>query len=158
MSLERANAVPIGFLHPAFVSVGVLRALINNRPAAKHLHVLHSPQIQAAENECTRRQIESVAALWIQALSVNARGHNVNVGAGGWRRGRRASKKKKHCRMVKKISRPRYRQLGRSCQFEPYSWPLPDCPQPQPPRLNIDAFVPEAVSYTHLTLPTIYSV
>src|ERR1035441_2387169 len=89
MSLERANAVPIGFLHPAFVSVWVLRALKNNRPAAKHLHVLHFPQIQAAEDECAWGQIVSVAALWIQALSMNARGHNVNVGGhGGGRRGR----------------------------------------------------------------------
>src|ERR1035437_7501364 len=83
MSIECANAVPVGFLHPAFVSVGVLRALINNRPAAQHLHVLHLPQIQAAEDVSAWRQIESVAVLWIQALSMNARGHKVNVGAGG---------------------------------------------------------------------------
>ena len=45
------DAVPVGLLHPAFVGVGVLRAVVDDRSPAQHFHVLHLPQIQAAEDD-----------------------------------------------------------------------------------------------------------
>ena len=58
VGFQRANAVPVRLLHPAFVAFGILRAVVNNGPAAQHLHVLHLPQIQAAEDVRARSQVD----------------------------------------------------------------------------------------------------
>ncbi len=47
---ERADAVPVRLLHPAFVGVRVLRAVVDNGSAAQDLHVLHI----ATDSGCRR--------------------------------------------------------------------------------------------------------
>ena len=43
LGLQRANAVPVGLLHPAFVAVGVLGSVIDDGSAAKNFYILNFP-------------------------------------------------------------------------------------------------------------------
>jgi hypothetical protein len=96
--------VPIRFLHPAFVGVGVLRAFVNNRAAPQNPDAADVEEVEATKDERAGREVVGFAGLGIDALAVNAGWDDVDVGTGWWRWWRRADEEKEHRCVIQEVS------------------------------------------------------
>ena len=103
--LECADAVPVGFLHPAFIGVGILRAFVDDGAATQHFDAGDLPEVEAAVEVGARCEVVGFAALGIQALVIDARREDMNGGTGRrcGRRGR-SREDKEHGRVIEKIA------------------------------------------------------
>src|SRR5579859_6119810 len=148
MRLQRSDAMPVLLLHPAIIVRRVLWAVVHNHPLAQYLYILNLPQIQAADNHRSRREIVGFAALGIEIFLMHPRRDHVKARLGHrrlrWNSHWPGHKHKQHVSVVEKIPRPGDGNLSRVLQLEFNGVTLALGPYPKPPRLDIHATIPEA--------------
>src|ERR1019366_5772974 len=137
--------MPVRLLHPALVGIRILRALVNYGAAAENLYALHLPQVECAVEIRAGREVKGFAAFGVEALAVNARLKVVKrrVARGRRRRRRRAGKEKEHLGVIEKVCWSGNGKLRWTGEPEADRLALPDRTNSQPPRLDIDAVIPE---------------
>ena len=87
------DGVPVAFVHPAFVVVRILRAVVDDGAPAKYLYVLHAPDVDASEDDGAGSEVHLVSAGHVDVLVVDA-GFVVADAGAGLRRSRFGSVRK----------------------------------------------------------------
>jgi hypothetical protein len=142
--LERADAVPIGFLHPALIGPGILCAVVDDRASAQDFHSVHFPEIQASVEVGAGSEIVGVAALRVEALVIHTGRIEVHLSISGRWWGWRTGEDEQHCRVIQKVARARDGELLRAIDFEADCLPVARGANAEPPRLNVYAPIPKA--------------
>ncbi len=141
------NAMPVRLVHPAVIIGRVLRPVVNQHAAAKHLHMIDLPQVQRPEKDGARREIDVVARVGVDVYMVNAGTVVAQRRRSSDGRGylRRVGEDVEHLRLREKVVGAREGQLGFTFNIKGQGAAVDLRPDVQAPGLDLHAFGPEAV-------------
>ena len=102
------NAMPVRLVHPAFIGVRVLGAVVEDGSLPEDAYVLYLPHIERSKDDCTAVEVDAIAGFSIDVFVMNSRSKvaDLRVLAEVWRGFAEVREEEEHVRIGEVVTGP----------------------------------------------------